>query len=66
MLFLVEGNVTHNRYMGRSTTKPVIRLVEADDGFEACTKFEQHYNDKSIPNDDSYSASAIECTSVIE
>lgn len=65
MLFLVQGHVTYNRYEGRSTTTDVTRLVEGLDEDDAQRKFEQHYDDKSIPNDDSYTGRVYSVSSVI-
>lgn len=65
MLFLVHGNVTFTPYMGSSKERKVIRLVDATDEDEATEKFEKHFADMSIPNDDSYYASVTEVSECI-
>jgi hypothetical protein len=66
MLFLVQGKVSHYRYMGSCKSETVLRLVSADDEHQASVKFEKHYSDKSIPNDDSWTACAIDVSAMIE
>ena len=65
MFFLVTGKVSFTPYMGRTREENVTRLVVASDETEAEYKFRNHFESKSIPNDDSYSVYNVEVLETI-
>ena len=66
MLYLVEGTVKESKYMiDRSTTRNVIRLVDAISESAASEKFVNHFTDQSSDYAVSYYAYVDSISEVI-